>query len=239
MRFRRACARPAAFLELSLLPDLSAVFAACEQLQADATALFARARAGHPACVVCKEGCSDCCHALFDLSLVEAMYVNRAFAEAFPHGTQRSAILSRASEADRALTRIKRDMFRAEKDGEAPLAIMGRAAQIKQRCPLLDDDNRCCLYERRPVTCRIYGVPAAIAGRGHVCGFSGFEKGKAYPTVHLDKIQARLDHLSRDIAVAVKSRFTELHEVYVPLSMALLTVYDEAYLGVGQTAKKD
>ncbi|GHU96911.1 hypothetical protein AGMMS49974_12090 [Deltaproteobacteria bacterium] len=104
---------------------------------------------------------------------------------------------------------------------------------------MLDDDNCCCLYERRPVTCRIYGVPASIAGQGHVCGFSGFEKGKAYPTVHLDKIQARLDHLSRDIAVAVKSRYTELHEVYVSLSTALLAVYDEAYLGVCPTAKTD
>ncbi len=57
--------------------------------------------------------------------------------------------------------------------------------------------------------------------------------------MHLDKIQARLEELSRDVAATVKSRFTELHEVYVPLSMALLTRYDEAYLGIGPARPED
>ncbi|WP_165070644.1 YkgJ family cysteine cluster protein [Desulfovibrio sp. ZJ200] len=216
-----------------MIPDLSAVFSRYESLRAEADTLFARVREAQPHCVTCKEGCSDCCHALFDLSLVEAMYLNRAFSRTFEHGPERSAILSRAAETDRRLTRLKRDLFRAEKDGESPEAIMARAAQIKLRCPLLGDDRRCLLYESRPVTCRIYGVPTAIAGQGHVCGFSAFEKGKPYPTVHLDKMQARLEDLSRELAKTVQSRFTELHEVYVPLSMALLTTYDETYLGIG------
>ena len=84
-----------------------------------------------------------------------------------------------------------------------------------------------------PITCRLYGVPTAIAGQGHVCGFAAFEKGKSYPTVYLDKIQSRLEDLSREIGRTVNSRFRELHEVYVPLSMALITNYDEAYLGIG------
>ena len=44
--------------------------------------------------------------------------------------------------------------------------------------------------------------------------------------------------MSRDIAAAVGSRFRELHTVYVPLSMALLTRYDDAYLGVGEAPKE-
>ena len=76
-------------------------------------------------------------------------------------------------------------------------------------------------------------MPTAIAGQGHVCGFAAFEKGKQYPTVYLDKIQSRLEDLSREIGRTVNSRFRELHEVYVPLSMALITNYDEAYLGIG------
>lgn len=216
-----------------MIPDLNAVFSRYESLRAEADALFSRVREAQPGCVTCKEGCSDCCNALFDLSLVEAMYLNRAFSRAFAHGPQRSAILSRAAESDRRLTRLKRDLFRGEKNGESLEAIMARAAQVKLPCPLLGDDRRCLLYESRPVTCRIYGVPTAIGGQGHVCGFSAFEKGKPYPTVHLDKIQARLEDLSRELATAVGSRFTELHEVYVPLSMALLTNYDETYLGIG------
>ncbi|MBQ4567242.1 MAG: YkgJ family cysteine cluster protein [Desulfovibrio sp.] len=216
-----------------MIPDLSPIFASYESLRDEADKLFARIRQDFPQCVTCKEGCSDCCHALFDLSLVEAMYINRAFEQAFPHGPQRSAILSRASETDRHLTRLKRDLYRAEKAGESPAAIMDRAAQIRLRCPLLDDDDRCLLYDARPITCRVYGVPTAIAGRGHVCGFSAFEQGQGYPTVYLDKLHSRLEVLSKDLGKAVNSRFSELHETYVPLSMALITRYDESYLGIG------
>ena len=222
-----------------MIPDLSPIFSRYEVLRAEADALFARVREAQPDCVTCKEGCSDCCHALFDLSLVEAMYLNRAFEAAFAHGPERSDILARASESDRRLTRLKRELFRAEKDGEKPEAIMAQAAQARLRCPLLDREDRCLLYAARPITCRLYGVPTAIAGQGHVCGFSAFEKGRPYPSVHLDKIQARLEELSRDVAATVKSRFTELHEVYVPLSMALLTRYDEAYLGIGPARPED
>jgi Fe-S-cluster containining protein len=216
-----------------MIPDLSAIFARYEALRQEADGLFGRVRDQYPQCVACKEGCSDCCYALFDLSLVEAMYVNRAFAAHFPHGPEPSAVLERAAGADRQATRLKRDLYRAEKDGEDPGRIMERAAHLKLRCPLLGEDERCLLYAARPITCRVYGVPTAIAGQGHVCGFSAFAAGKAYPTIHMDKIQQRLEDLSLDLARAVQTRFTELHEVYVPLSMALLTRYDEAYLGIG------
>ncbi|MDR2054506.1 MAG: YkgJ family cysteine cluster protein [Desulfovibrio sp.] len=221
-----------------MIPDLSAVFEAYEQLQEGADALFARVRESNPDCVRCREGCSDCCHAIFDLSLVEAMYINRAFLAAFDHGPQRSSITARAARTDRDLTRFKRNMYRAERNGEEPAAIMTRAAGLKIPCPLLDEGNRCLLYAARPITCRIYGVPAAIAGQTHACGFSGFERGKPYPTVYLDKIQSRLDAMSRDIKTAVNSRFSALHEVYVPLSMALLTNYDATYLGAGPAKRE-
>ena len=222
-----------------MIPDLSSIFTRYEALRAEVDDLFGKVRGDYPQCVVCKEGCSDCCHALFDLSLVEAMYLHKAFEAAFAYGPERSAILERASDIDRLITRIKRDLYRAEKDGESPEQIMERAAQVKLRCPLLDDNNQCLLYHARPITCRLYGVPTAIAGQGHVCGFSGFEKGKPYPTIHMDKIQNRLEDLSRDVAKTVQSRFKELHEVYVPLSMALLTRYDEAYLGIGPAKKEE
>jgi Fe-S-cluster containining protein len=222
-----------------MIPGLSVVFEAYERLRHEADALFARVRESNPDCVRCREGCSDCCHALFDLSLVEAMYVNHAFLTAFDHGPRRSSTMARAAQTDRELTRLKRDMYRAEKNGETPEAVMARAAGLKVPCPLLDEDNRCLLYAVRPITCRLYGVPASIAGQAHVCGFSGFEKGRPYPTVHLDKIQSRLDEMSREITTAVNSRFSALHEVYVPLSMALLTNYDAAYLGADPAKGED
>ena len=115
---------------------------------------------------------------------------------------------------------------------------MARAASLRVRCPLLGPDECCLLYAARPITCRIYGIPTEVGGKAHVCGFSRFDKGRSYPTVRLERFQARLDAVSREIAETVESRF-ELGEVYVPLSMALLTRYDEDYLGIGPARAED
>ncbi len=230
---------PSRNTEVSMIPDLTPIFARYEALAAEADALFTRVHDAYPQCVTCARGCSDCCHALFDLSLVEAMYLNRAFIAAYDYGRERSDILERAAETDRRTTRLKREMYRASREGKSPEEIMEDAARLRVRCPLLGTDESCLLYGQRPVTCRLYGVPSAIAGKGHVCGKTAFVKGAPYPTVNMDKIQDRLAGLSQDIADAVQSRFTELHQVYVPVSMALITRYDEAYLGIGPAPKED
>lgn len=213
-------------------PDLSHIFASYEVLRAEADALFARVNSLCPGCVACRKGCADCCHALFDLSLVEAMYISRQFKKSYPHSLRRSLILEKASETDRKLTRAKRELFQAEKGGASTDEVMERAAAMRMPCPLLNESDECLLYEHRPITCRLYGIPLDIGGKGHVCGLCNFDRGQNYPTVQLGKIQGRLEELSREIEQTVKSRF-DLAEVYVPLSMALLTRYDDAYLGIG------
>lgn len=212
--------------------DLTPIFSQYEALRNTIDIVFQRVQNEFGQCVSCVKGCDDCCHALFDLSLVEAMYLNRAFQNAFDYGPKRSEILNRASEIDRKLTKLKRDLFQKEKKGEAKEALIEEAARLRMPCPLLDSDKTCMLYEQRPLTCRLYGIPTEFNGKGHVCGFSKFDSGGQYPTVHLEKIQARLEEMSREIAQTVNSRFTELDQVYVPLSMALLTHYDDVYLGV-------
>ena len=217
--------------------ELDAVFRDYESLAVQVDGLFERVRAQFPAEVTCAAGCSDCCHALFDLSLVEAMALNRAFNSRFGFGSARSAVLEAAGDADGAATRLKRRYFQRARQGATDDEILREAAQDRVRCPLLGQDERCALYERRPVTCRLYGVPTAIHGKAHACGKCGFAPGGAYPTVALDRIQDKLADLSRRLAAAVGSRYRELHTVYVPVSMALLTKYDDAYLGVGPAPK--
>lgn len=153
-----------------MIPDLSAVFSRYESLRAEADTLFSRVNETQPGCVTCKERCSDCCHALFDLSLVEAMYLNRAFSRAFAHGSERSAILSRAAETDRRLTRLKRDLFRAEKDGENPEAIMAHAARIKLRALCSTRISAVCSMKAdlSPVACTGCLQPSAVRGMSAV-----------------------------------------------------------------------
>ena len=40
--------------------------------------------------------------------------------------------------------------------------------------------------------------------------------------------------MSIAIEQAVHSRFDKLHEVYMPVSMALLTSFDDRFLGIGE-----
>lgn len=227
-----------------MIPDLSPFFIRYEALVKSVDAVFERVASTHGACVKCHSGCSDCCHALFDLSLIEALYLNTRFKERFSYGAKRSAILTEAAAADRRITVLKRDYFRTMRDKgrevvteeaatEAVHDVMEQVAHDRVRCPLLGADDTCLMYEERPITCRLYGIPTEIEGKAHVCGKSGFLPGTPYPTVHLGKIQDRLDELSLDVQNAVQSRFKELHKVYVPVSMALLTNYDEKYLGIG------
>ncbi|WP_298067525.1 YkgJ family cysteine cluster protein [uncultured Mailhella sp.] len=218
--------------------ELDAVFQEYDRLAAQADQLFNRVREQYPAEVACKSGCSECCHAAFDLSLVEAMALNRAFNREFDFGIRRSAVLQAASDADRQLTRLKHHYFKQAQQGVSDEEIFTEAAKERVRCPLLGLDDTCLLYEHRPITCRLYGVPTVIHGKAHVCGQCHFQKGASYPTVALDRIQDRLADMSRRIGAVVGSRFRELHRVYVPVSMALTTKYDDAYLGVGAAPRE-
>lgn len=215
------------------LLDLSPYFARYEALTREADALFMRVRSQYPDLVVCKEQCSSCCHALFDLSLVEALYLNAKFLERFPMGADRAAILGEADAVDRKTVRIKRKIYLDSKEGRDSNEILEEAASLTMRCPLLGKDDRCLLYDVRPITCRLYGVPTAIGGKSHTCGKTGFQQGQAYPTIALDKMQFRLSDLSDELAKGIGTAYDELALMYVPVSSALLTEYTPEYLGVG------
>ncbi len=221
-----------------MIPDFSDIFSRYEALVAEVDGLFDRVAAQHPECVTCEKGCSDCCHALFDLTLVEAMYLNSRFRATFGDGPVRSAIVTRSNEADRRSYKLKRQAYKDSQAGVDTRTILENMARQRLRCPLLGTDEQCEMYAHRPITCRLYGIPTAIGGKAHTCGKANFAKGVAYPTVHMDKIQDRLIALSQEIADRVNTRFKELSGVFVPVSMALLTVYDAQYLGI-PTPKKE
>ena len=202
-----------------------------EALVEQVESAFENVKSQYPDCVQCKVGCSDCCHALFDLTLIEALYIKHQFDLKFADETRRE-LIGRANEADRKTIRLKRQAQKEHLEGKTEHRILEEMASKRVRCALLDDDNRCAMYEARPLTCRLYGIPTVIGGKGHCCGLSGFEAGQAYPTVKLDAIYARLQALSHELAQTIQSRYPQLGDMLVPLSMALLTDYTAEYLGV-------
>ncbi len=220
------------------MPDLEPFFARYESLLAELDTIFIKVGEANPGCVKCAPACSDCCHALFDLSLIEAMYINKKFTERFAFGPERSKILENADEADRQVHKIKRRIFKESKEGKDSGEIMAEVSRLRQRCPLLGPDDNCLMYDARPATCRVYGIPTRIGQEGHCCPRGGFKPGVAYPALEMDKLAARLEALSAELAVALKSSFKDLHKVFVPLSLALLTRYDAEYLGIKNEERK-
>jgi len=211
--------------------DFTPYFKKYEEILKVADQVFDRVEKEYAACVKCKIGCADCCHALFDLTLIEALYLNHKFNSEF-EGLARKERLARANKVDRQINKIKRKAFGDLRAGKDENEILADLARERARCPLLNKEDTCELYPYRPVTCRFYGIPTAIGGKGHTCGLSGFVEGKQYPTVNLDKIHEQLQNISAELIRDFGTKYIKLVDMLVPLSMALITIYDEYYLGL-------
>lgn len=215
-----------------MIPELDVVFDKYEALVKQVDEVFETVRREHADCVKCQLECADCCHALFDLSLVEALYLNRRFIAEVADGRKKE-VLAEANKIDRDIYRLKRKAFKAVDSGEKTEAqVLLEMAAERVRCPLLNSEDRCELYPFRPITCRLYGIPTSIDGRGHTCGLSGFKEGQSYPTVNLDAVNAKLHALSQEVVDLLQSKHVKMGDLLMPLSMALLTVFDASYLGL-------
>jgi Fe-S-cluster containining protein len=213
--------------------DLTPYFKKYEDLVEKADAAFERVKTAYADCVKCEEKCADCCFALFDLTLIEALYINHKFKEKFK-GTQKVELLEKANRADRRIHKIKRDAYKELKAGKNEGEILAEMALQRVRCPMLNEKELCELYDNRPLTCRFYGIPTAIGGAGHTCGRSDFKEGEQYPTVNLDMVHGQLQQISAELLRDIESRNIRLADILVPLSMALISDFDDAYLGVGE-----
>ena len=116
--------------------DLSLYFKKYENLVATADEVFDRVKKAHVDCVKCGEQCSDCCFALFDLTLIEALYIHHRFSEKF-EGSAKVELLEKANRADRQIYKIKRKAFKAFQSGKNEGEILGELAFERVRCPLL------------------------------------------------------------------------------------------------------
>ncbi len=211
--------------------DFTPFFKKYEELARLADGTFDRVKKGHPDCVKCDNGCSDCCHALFDLSLIEAFYINSKFNQRFD-GQEKKQLINRANSIDRKIYKIKRQAHKDFESGKKKeIDILMDMSLKRARCPLLNLNDRCDLYDCRPITCRLYGIPIQISNMSHTCNLSAFEEGGKYPTAKMDVIHQRLYKISLELAIAVRSKYAKIAEMLVPLSMVLLTDYNDEYFG--------
>ncbi len=201
-----------------------------------ADSLFGQVKTNHPECVKCKINCSDCCYALFDLTLIESLYINHKLKEKL-NSEERGCLEDKANTADRKVFKLKKKAYDNFKSGQSENEILQELATKKIRCPLLNQEERCDLYEFRPITCRLYGIPFSIGGVGYTCGKSGFNEGIKYPTINMEAIHKVLFEISDDLTKHINSKYVKLSEILMPVSMAILTEFDNEFFGAADTKK--
>ncbi|MGD9301332.1 MAG: YkgJ family cysteine cluster protein [Desulfobacterales bacterium] len=216
-------------MEINLKP----YFEKYEALVEKAEAAFERVKASHSECVKCEEKCADCCFALFDLTLIEALYIHHKFKEKF-QGSTKVQLVEKANRADRQIYKIKRKAFKELQSGRNEGELLAEMALERVRCPLLNEEDLCELYDYRPLTCRFYGIPTAIGGAGHTCGKSGFKQGEPYPTVNLDAVNGQLQQISAELLRDIESKNVKLADLLVPLSSSMVMDFNEVFLGVAE-----
>jgi len=198
--------------------NLSHLFNQYKSLAANADQAFNKMTEEYGADIKCSPGCSDCCHAMFGLFLIEAVYLQKNFIELGRN--ERRIVIQRCKKADRDISNLEKKLRR---DNNGKQTEGYSLARERIRCPLLNDRMECCLYPYRPITCRVYGIPALIQGKAHVCHKSGFKKGKYYPVFDLDGIFKELFYLSRELIQSSPRGNQEKASLLISVSKAIQT----------------
>ena len=195
-----------------------------ELLVDKAEAAFHRIRGKYGDCVKCELHCSDCCNAVFGVFLIEALYIREYFEHI--NRDQKLAVMERAERADRALEDLQKKLKTFEGDPGMQAYTLSRE---RIRCPFLDDNDECLLYQKRPVTCRVYGIPTKIHGKTRVCGKATFKNGETYPILDLDSVYRDMYILSRDILqeTKVESRDEDKASLLISISKVIQTSTDD------------
>jgi Fe-S-cluster containining protein len=148
-------------------------------------ASFAKAAQDAGKLLVCKPGCSQCCHGAFVLNPLDTLRI-RAGMDML-RATE-PALAARLEGRARAWI----DEHGAEFPGNLQTGVLGDSKFEEERfehfandaaCPVLNPDTgQCDLYAWRPMTCRVFGPPVRMGGGeelGHceLC-FNGASKEK-------------------------------------------------------------
>lgn len=113
----------------------------------------------HPEQITCHPGCSSCCRGLFDITLLDALYLKRGVNQL--DEPLRKSVTDLAHERLQILSQqfpsftnpwILNLIPEAEWDIIMP-------EEDETPCPLLSETGDCLVYRFRPMTCRLNGIP--------------------------------------------------------------------------------
>jgi Fe-S-cluster containining protein len=112
--------------------------------------------------LVCRKGCTQCCHGPFAISQLDAWRLRKGLDELTSSDPKRAArVRQRAQQSvkrlsDNFLGDPKTGILSEDEEAEAAFAEFAN----DEPCPALDPETGACdLYEWRPMTCRTFGPP--------------------------------------------------------------------------------
>ena len=134
----------------------------------------------------------------------------------------KSAILEHCKEVDTEL--IKFEALIKEFEGDPDMMNYAMAKQ-RIRCPLLGNNDECAIYDDRPITCRVYGIPVSMKNKARVCGKSGFKNGVTYPVFNLDGVYRDMFALSNQMLKEEGTEDSEKASLLISVSKILQTPF--------------
>lgn len=141
------------------MADIHAVLAPYRGLLNEVDAWFSRCSLAAGDHIACQRGCSACCRGLFDITLLDAFLLKDGF-ERLPQ-EQQERVRHAASERVAAIQHQWPDFMQPFLLNRYPEEqweeMMPEEDEIP--CSLLGDDGLCLVYDSRPMTCRLHGIP--------------------------------------------------------------------------------
>jgi Fe-S-cluster containining protein len=119
--------------------------------------------------LVCRPGCTQCCHGVFEITLLDAERLRHGMQELRQRDPERAArVQARATDA---IARLSADF-----PGDVETGLLDNDDEAFERfaddepCPALDPTTGTCdVYAARPITCRVFGPPLKQEGGIAVC----------------------------------------------------------------------
>ncbi len=141
----------------------------------DAALADARHRSGE--WLACRPGCTQCCVGVFAINQLDAVRLQRGFADLEKTDPQRAGrIRERARDS---IQRLAADFPGNPKMGVIDEGVFDEGSEAQARfaefandepCPVLDPETGLCdLYDARPMTCRTFGPPVRSESGLGVC----------------------------------------------------------------------
>lgn len=156
MNLKKSSSETTAVFTTTAIQDLLERYS---MLLAEVDQWFANCRQKYPDLIVCSNGCSSCCRGLFDITLLDALYLKSGLNLLTPE--EQSAI------RQKSLTRLNR-INSSHPDFVTPWLLNPLPEEEWEEimpeeddtpCVLLSSDGQCIAYGYRPMTCRLNGIP--------------------------------------------------------------------------------